>query len=128
MENLDEKIKKSETRIFKVVFPKILNHHETMFGGAIMENMTETAFITATRFARKKIVVVAAEQVKFQKPVEKNALVEFLGRVKSVGNTSLKVEVEVFQEEMYSEKRERCAVGIFSLVALDEKGNSTPIF
>ena len=34
--NLEEKIQNAETRIFKVVFPKIANHHETMFGGAIM--------------------------------------------------------------------------------------------
>lgn len=124
---MQEKINQSETRIFKVVFPKIANHHQTMFGGAIMEAMVETAFITATRFARKKFVVVGCDNAQFQNPVPESSLVEFIGRVKSVGNTSLKVEVEVFSEEMYQEKRELCAVGVFSLVALGEDSKATKI-
>ena len=100
--NVEDKIKQSETRVFKVVFPKITNHHQTMFGGAIMEQMVEVAFITATRFARKKFVVVRSSQTEFRKPIPESSLVEFVGKVKYVGNTSLKIEVEVFSEEMYS--------------------------
>lgn len=118
--NISERINQSETRVFKVVFPKIANHHQTMFGGAIMETMVEVAFITATRFARKPFVIVGSENMQFKKPIPESALVEFVGRVKSVGNTSLKVEVKAFSEEMYEDKRELCAVGEFSLVALGE--------
>lgn len=125
--NIEEKINQSETRIFKVVFPKISNHHQTMFGGAIMETMVETAFITATRFARKPFVIVGSDQTQFLKPIPESGLVEFVGRVKSVGNTSLKVEVQVFSEEMYTDKRELSAVGVLSLVALDEDKKPTLI-
>lgn len=118
--NIENRINQSETRVFKVVFPKIANHHQTMFGGAIMESMVEVAFITATRFARKPFAIVGSENAQFKKPIPKSALVEFVGRVKSVGNTSLKVEVKAFSEEMYEDKRELCAVGEFSLVALGE--------
>ena len=118
--NLEEKIQNAETRIFKVVFPKIANHHETMFGGAIMEQMVETAFITATRFARKAFVIKACDHTEFRNPVPESSLVEFIGKVKSIGNTSLKVSVEVFSEEMYSEHRELCVLGEFSLVAIGE--------
>lgn len=118
--NISERINQTETRVFKVVFPKIANHHQTMFGGAIMETMVEVAFITATRFAHKPFVIVGSENTQFKKPVPESALVEFVGRVKSVGNTSLKVEVMAFSEEMYENKRELCAVGEFSLVALGE--------
>lgn len=118
--NISERINQTETRVFKVVFPKIANHHQTMFGGAIMETMVEVAFITATRFARKPFVIVGSENTQFKKPIPESALVEFVGRVKSVGNTSLKVEVKAFSEEMYEDKRELCAVGEFSLVALGE--------
>lgn len=123
--NIEERINKAETRVFKVVFPKIINHHQTMFGGAIMEQMVEVAFISATRFARKPFVIVGSRDTEFKKPVPESALVEFVGRVKSVGKTSLKVSVEVFSEEMYSENRELCAVGEFSLVAIGE--NKKPV-
>ena len=86
--NIEEKINQSETRIFKVVFPKITNHHQTMFGGAIMETMVETAFITATRFARKPFVIVGSDQTQFLKPIPESGLAEFVGRIKSIGNTS----------------------------------------
>lgn len=123
----EEKIENSETRMFKVVFPKIANHHETMFGGAIMETMVEVAFITATRFARKAFVIVGCDYSKFLKPIPEKSLVEFIGKVKSVGNTSLKVEVSAFTEELYSDKRELASIGEFSLVALNEDKKPTPI-
>lgn len=118
--NIQDRITQTETRVFKVVFPKIVNHHQTMFGGAIMEAMVEVAFITATRFCRKPLVLVGNEHTQFKKPIPESSLVELIGRVKSVGNTSLKVIVEVFSEEMYREDRAFCAVGEFSFVALGE--------
>ncbi|MDY3548452.1 acyl-CoA thioesterase [Riemerella anatipestifer] len=121
----EEKIKQSETHIFKVVFPDTTNHHNTMFGGTIMKMMDEVAFITATRFARKAIVTVSCDQIDFNKPVPADTLVELVGRVKSVGNTSLKVNVEVFIEEMYANTREKAVSGDFTLVAIDE--NKKPI-
>jgi len=125
--NLEEKIQNAETRIFKVVFPKIANHHETMFGGAIMEQMVETAFITATRFARKAFVIKACDHTEFRNPVPESSLVEFIGKIKSIGNTSLKVSVEVFSEEMYADRRELCVLGEFSLVAIGEDKKAVKI-
>ena len=110
-----------------MVFPKIANHHETMFGGAIMEQMVETAFITATRFARKAFVIKACDHTEFRNPVPESSLVEFIGKVKSIGNTSLKVSVEVFSEEMYAERRELCVLGEFSLVAIGEDKKAVKI-
>lgn len=123
--DIDDKIKLSETRVFKIVFPKITNHHQTMFGGAIMETMVETAFITATRFSRKPFVIVGNDNTTFKAPIPEHSLVEFVGKILSVGNTSIKVKVEVFYEEMYSEVRKLSAFGTFSLVALDE--NKKPL-
>lgn len=122
---MKDKIEQSETRVFKMIFPRDLNHHQTMFGGAIMEQMVEVAFITATRFARKPFVVVGCDYSKFLKPLPESSLAEFIGKVKSVGNTSVKVEISVFTEELYSDKRELAVIGEFSLVALDE--NKKPV-
>ena len=118
--NYESKIKDSETHVFKVVFPNITNHHNTMFGGTVMEMMDEVAFMTATRFARKSFVTVSCDRIDFKKPIPADTLVELIGKVKYVGNSSLKVNVEVFVEEMYEEKREKAVSGDFTLVALDE--------
>ena len=79
--NIEEKINQSETRIFKVVFPKIANHHHTMFGGAIMETMVETAFITATRFARKPFVIVGSDQTQFLKPIPETSRIRRANKI-----------------------------------------------
>ena len=126
--NYEEKIKNSETRVFKVVFPNITNHHNTMFGGTVMEMMDEVAFMTATRFARKSFVTVSCDRIDFKKPIPADTLVELIGKVKYVGNSSLKVNVEVFVEEMYEEKRERAVAGDFTLVALDKDKKPVKIF
>ena len=126
--NYESKIKDSETHVFKVVFPNITNHHNTMFGGTVMEMMDEVAFMTATRFARKSFVTVSCDRIDFKKPIPADTLVELIGKVKYVGNSSLKVTVEVFVEEMYEEKREKAVSGDFTLVALDENKKPVRIF
>ena len=126
--NYESKIKDSETHVFKVVFPNITNHHNTMFGGTVMEMMDEVAFMTATRFARKSFVTVSCDRIDFKKPIPADTLVELIGKVKYVGNSSLKVNVEVFVEEMYEEKRERAVAGDFTLVALDQDKKPVKIF
>ena len=126
--NYEEKIKNSETRVFKVVFPNITNHHNTMFGGTVMEMMDEVAFMTATRFARKSFVTVSCDRIDFKKPIPADTLVELIGRVKYVGNSSLKVNVQVFVEQMYDEIREKAVSGDFTLVAIGDDKKPMKIF
>ena len=126
--NYEEKIKASETHVFKVVFPNITNHHKTMFGGTVMEMMDEVAFMTATRFARKSFVTVSCDRIDFKNPIPADTLVELIGKVKYVGNTSLKVSIDVFVEDMYNESREKAVSGDFTLVAIDKDKKATRIF
>lgn len=126
--NNEEKIQNSITKVFKVVFPNTTNHHNTMFGGKVMEMMDEVAFMTATRFARKAFVTVSCDRIDFKKAIPADTLVELIGKVKYVGNTSVKVQVEIFVEEMYADKREKSVSGNFTLVAIDENKLPTAIF
>lgn len=126
--NYETKIQESETRVFKVVFPNTTNHHNTMFGGKVMEMMDEVAFMTATRFARKSFVTVSCDRIDFKKPIPADTLVELIGKVKYVGNTSVKVNVEIFVEEMYVDTREKAVSGDFTLVAIDEQKKPLKIF
>jgi len=43
-----------------------------------------------------------------------------VGKVTCTGNTSLKVRVDIFIEQMYSEEREKAVSGEFTFVAIDE--------
>lgn len=124
---IEEKIKASETRIFKAVFPNTTNHYDTLFGGTAMHMMDEVAFITATRFSRQIMVTVSSDRIDFNRPIPAGTIVELIGTVSHIGNTSMKVKVDIFVEQMYSEDREQAVSGEFSFVAIDENKKPTPI-
>lgn len=118
--HLEEKIKKSRTTIFKAVFPNTTNNYDTLFGGTAMQLMDETAFIAATRFSRQQMVTVSSDKIDFKKPIPAGTIVELDGYITHVGNTSLKVRVDIFVEEMYTDSREKAVSGEFTFVAIDE--------
>ena len=117
----------SETRVAKAVFPPTTNHHDTLFGGTALAWMDEVSFITATRFCRKPLVTVSTDRIDFNHPIPAGSIVELIGRVVKVGNTSIKVQVEVFVEGMLAEGRERAINGACSFVAVDDEGKPTPV-
>ncbi len=124
---IDEKIEFSKTSIFKAVFPNTTNHYDTLFGGTAMQLMDETAFITATRFSRLRMVTVSSDKIDFKKPIPAGTIIELKGRVSYIGNTSIKVRVDIFIEEMYQEGREKAISGEFTFVAIDEHKNPVKI-
>lgn len=121
----DERIRQSETRIFKAVFPSTTNHYDTLFGGTAMQLMDEVAFIAATRFSRQRMVTVSSDRIDFKKPIPAGTIVELIGKVSYLGSSSLKVHVDIFIEQMYAEGREKAVSGDFTFVAIDE--NKTPV-
>lgn len=127
MGTVEERIQKSETRIFKAVFPSTTNHYDTLFGGTALHLMDEVAFICATRFSRKKVVTISTGQIDFKKAIPAGTLIELVAKVDSVGRTSCKIHVDIFMEQMYSELRESVVSGTFSFVAVDENKKPTPI-
>ncbi|NML20104.1 acyl-CoA thioesterase [Pseudoflavitalea sp. G-6-1-2] len=116
-----EKAEQSVTRIFKAVFPESTNHYDTLFGGTAMALMDEVAFITATRYTRQRVVTVSSDRIDFTKPIPAGTIIELVGKVSLVGTTSLKVRVEVFIEQMYSQERDKAISGEFTFVAIDEQ-------
>ena len=118
--NLEERKAAAETHIFKAVFPNTTNHYDTLFGGTAMSLMDEVAFITATRFSRKKMVTVSSDRIDFTKPIPSGVIIELIGKIVHIGNTSLKVLVEIYIEEMYAPKREKAISGTFTFVAIGE--------
>lgn len=117
---IQERIQSAETRIFKAVFPNTTNHYDTLFGGTAMQLMDEVAFITATRFSRQRMVTVSSDKIDFKIPIPAGTIIELIGKVTYLGTTSLKIKVEIYTEQMYSDLREKAVSGEFTFVAIDE--------
>ena len=125
--DIQKKIELAKTSVFKTVFPNTTNHYDTLFGGTAMQMMDEVAFMTATRFCRKKVVTVSSDRIDFTQPIPAGTIIELIGTVVKVGNTSLQIKVDVYVEEMYSEKRELAISGVFTFVAIDENKNPVKV-
>ncbi len=111
---------KFDTRIVEMVFPTQTNHYGTLFGGHALELMDKSAFITASRYARKSMVTASSERIDFQSPVKQGYLVEVVGRIVKRGNSSVVVNVELYGEHLLSGDRHLCAHGNFVLVSVDQ--------
>ena len=92
-----------------------------------MQLMDEVAFIAATRFSRQRMVTVSSDRIDFTKPIPAGTIVELIGKVSKIGTTSLKVKVEIYIEEMYSDFREKAVSGEFTFVAIDEDKNPVAV-
>lgn len=123
--NQEERIAAAETKLFKVVLPNNTNHFDILFGGQAMQLMDEVAFITATRFTRKKMVTISTDKIDFKQPIPAGTIIELTGKTIHLGNTSLKVAVEIVVEDMFSFAREKAITGTFTFVAIDE--NKKPV-
>ncbi|MFW7382248.1 MAG: acyl-CoA thioesterase [Oligoflexus sp.] len=123
-----EKVKtlKSLT-MYEMVFPSQTNHYGTLFGGEALSLMDKAAFIVASRFARRNIVTVSSDKTDFKSPIKTGQLVEVVAEVKEVGNTSLKVTVDLIGEDLRTGDRALCTSGHFTMVALDDFGKPTVI-
>ena len=126
-ERQSERIKASVTRMVKAVIPNTTNNYDTLFGGTLVSWMDEVAFIAATRFGRCPFVTVSIDRTDFKHPIPSGSIVELVARVGHVGRTSVKVDVDVFVEGMYSDARLKAVTGVFTMVAIDENKRPQPI-
>ena len=121
------RIEQAVTRVTKTVFPGRTNHHNTLFGGEALAWMDEAAFIAATRFCRKPLVTVCSDRVDFKESIPAGSIIELVARIEHVGRTSIRVNVDIFVEDMYSDDQHRAISGSFTFVALGPDRKPTPV-
>jgi acyl-CoA hydrolase len=115
------------TRIVEVVFPSLVNHYGTLFGGIALQWMDRAAWVCSTRYTRKEMVTIASDKIVFKKPVPQGNLVELIAKIGRVGRTSVTVEVELYSENPLSGIRDLATKGDFVMVAVDRSGKPSPI-
>ena len=121
------RMEQAVTRVTKTVFPGRTNHHNTLFGGEALAWMDEAAFIAATRFCRKPLVTVCSDRVDFKESIPAGSIIELVARIEHVGRTSIRVNVDIFVEDMYSDDQHRAISGSFTFVALGPDRKPTPV-
>lgn len=116
------------TTFVEMIFPDQANHYGTLYGGNALGILGKAAFVTATRFARRAVVMAASERVEFHTPVRLGQMLELTGSVLRVGRSSMTVEVRGVAETLPGGGRSPALCGRFEMVAVDDAGRPRAIF
>lgn len=127
MDNHAERIDRARTRITKLVFPHDTNPIGTLYGGTALKWMDEVAFLSATRFARCQVVTVSMDRVDFKVPIPQGSIVELVGEVMRIGNTSMTVRVQILLEDSRSGAQKLAIEGHLAMVAVDDEMDPIPV-
>ena len=107
--------------------PADTNPYGGVFGGWLMSQMALAAGSLASRTARGKCVVVAADELRFPGAMAVGDELSVFAEVTKQGRTSLRIAVEASARERDGDKETRVASGTFSFVALDDHNKPRPI-
>ncbi len=108
-----------ETRMAEIVFPDKTNHYGTLYGGDAVAWLGKAAFVAATRYSRKVVVMAASERVDFKEPISEGSFIEMVARVIDTGTSSMTVSVTMYSENLLTGERKLATKGSFIMVALD---------
>ncbi len=109
-------------RTAEMICPAATNHYGTLFGGDALKLMGKAAFVTATREARRVMVMAASNRIDFRAPIDGGDMIELTSRVIRIGRTSLSVEVRLTAETLLTGVQRQSATAEFVMVAVDAHG------
>lgn len=117
----------SECRQTKLVMPGQANSRGSLFGGALLAMMDETAAIAAMRHARSSVVTAHIDSVDFDAPIFQGEAVEIRARLVATGRTSMKLKVDAWGEDLLTGERRHCTSAEVVMVAMGADRRPTPV-
>ena len=114
-------------QITRLVMPGQTNRHGSLFGGIAMSLMDEAAGVVATRIAAGPCVTAHIASIDFKAPIWQGEAVHVVAQLVSVGNSSMRIKVETFGENMETGEQRYCTEASFVMVAIDKAGRPRPV-
>lgn len=101
--------------------PSDTNAAGDIFGGWLMSQVDIAGSIAAHRYVGNRVVTVAVNEFLFLKPLLVGDLVSIYADIEHVGNTSIRIALEVMAEhERGKETAQKVAQAILTYVSLDD--------
>nr|WP_153569288.1 MULTISPECIES: acyl-CoA thioesterase [Acinetobacter calcoaceticus/baumannii complex] len=107
--------------------PADTNWSGDVFGGWIVSQMDLAGAIHAERFSRGRCATISINQMTFLVPVKVGFVISCYTKILKVGNTSIQMQIEVWDSHDDSRAPIRITEGVFTFVAVDVKGNKRQI-
>lgn len=110
-----------------IAMPADTNWSGDVFGGWIVSQMDLAGAIHAERFSRGRCATISINQMTFLVPVKVGFVISCYTKILKVGNTSIQMQIEVWDSHDDSRESIRITEGVFTFVAVDVKGNKRQI-
>ena len=109
--------------------PADANPNGDIFGGWLMSQMDAAGAMLAYELSQGKVVTVATDEIVFLNPVHVGNVVCVYGRVIYIGNTSMKIQLQMWTKKNHSAGSTRVKVTDcgFTYVAVDNEGRKRPL-
>jgi uncharacterized protein (TIGR00369 family) len=128
MERPDAKpVSASRVTISQLMQPQHANSAGSVHGGWIMKLVDEAGALACMRFANRRVVTVAVDQMMFRQPIHVGNLVTLTAEVSYAGRTSMEAEVRVVAENPITGEQTHTNTAYLVYVALDEDGRPVAV-
>lgn len=125
-----EKIKsvcESIVEMTELVLPNDVNLLNNLKGGQLMHWIDIAAALTASRHSNRIVATVSVDSLDFKYPIKLGEMVKLVAKLESVGNTSMKIKVRVWGENLQNGDVRLTNEATLVFVALDSNGRPTQV-
>ena len=109
-----------------LMMPSHTNHEGTIFGGVILSNVDQAAYVEARRHGVHRWVTAAVDRVEFLAPVYMGDIVSYWARTSRKGTTSVTVNVEVMAQRRKTGHTCKVTTAELVMVAMGPDGKPRP--
>lgn len=110
-----------------IAMPADTNWSGDIFGGWIVSQMDLAGAIHAERFTKGRCATIAINQMSFLVPVKIGDVISCYTQILKVGNTSIQIQIDVWDSHDESRPAKRVTQGIFTFVAVNTEGTKRQI-
>lgn len=117
----------SVVEMVQLVLPNDVNLLGNLKGGQLMHWIDIAAALTASKHSNRIVATVSMDSLDFKHPVRQGEMVKLVAALVSVGNTSMKIKVNVWAENLQTGSIIMTNEASLVFVALDEAGRPTRV-
>ena len=110
-----------------IAMPKDTNFNGDIFGGWLLSQMDLAGVSLCNNVSYGRYVTMTIDRMVFRKPVKVGDIVEIMGKINKVGNTSIEVDLLVQATTMETGKKKQVTEGTIKYVKIDTLGSPTAI-
>ena len=120
---------KGEQVLRTLAMPADTNPNGDIFGGWLLSQMDIAGGLAAKERSNSRVSTVAIESMNFHHPVKVGDVICCYADILHVGNTSMRIKLEVWIKTLPFKEKPRTKVteGVFTYVAIDDDGRPHPV-